>query len=432
MQEKVEDIAIEVEEISSVKKKVSVTVRAEVVRKEFKTAYKALRSSAAVAGFRKGAVPVSILRARFGARIKEDVANSLIEASYPHALSEKGIVPVVPPEIDASAEDLKEDAPFSYAMSVESAPEVKVEGYKGMELSSQLKEVTDAEVDEGLERLRQGRARYEEVDRAAREGDLVVADFEGTMDGRPIKGSKSEDYPIIIGEKSLLPGFNEALTGASKGDEREAQVGFPENYIEKNLAGKEGRFTIKVKAVKERVVPELDDGLAKDLECEDLEALRKKVASELAEEKKKEEKERLKTEILDRLIEKHPFEVPDALVNKYLGVILNRVASDMKRGIVAPGDEELSPEGLREKYRDKAVRQVREDVILDNISAAEEIKVTQEEFDDAVRHLAGLRGVSFESLKGRIEREGAVEVIKDGLKHEKVFEIIIDAASAAG
>lgn len=314
---------------------------------------------------------------------------------------------------------------------MEVTPQLEISDYKGMEIKREAVEVTEKDMEEGLKNLCESRAQYKEVDRAAKEGDLLTADLVGTMNGEEIKGSKVENYPFIIGDKTLLPGLEEVIKGASKGEVKETKITFPENYSEKNLAGKDAIFTLKVKAVKERVVPALDDEFAKDLECDNLEALKTRLKEDLMKVKEEKEKERVKNAILDKLIEKHPFEVPEALVNRYLGMILQQVMDNMKQGIIVPEDKGLSLDQLKARYRDSAIRHVKEDIVLDSLAAKENVEITEEEFETAIKRLAEIRQISYQSLRERVVREGATEVIKDGLKHEKVFDIII-ADSKAG
>ncbi len=425
------DIRVEAEDLSPVKKKLSITVPADAVKEEFNAVYKSLKSTAAVAGFRKGSIPVNILKARFGGKIREDVTSKLIEMSYPHALYEKKLAPVENPQIDITKTKLDEAKEFSYSVTVEVTPQVEINDYKGMEIKMETVEVTEKDMEEGLKNLRESRAQYKEVDRTSKEGDLLTADLVGVMNGEEIKGSKAENYPFLIGDKTLLPGLEEVIKGASKDEVKETRLTFPENYSDKNLAGKEAVFTIKVKAVKERVVPDLDDEFAKDLECDNLEALKTRLREDLMKVKDEKEKERVKNVILDRLIEKHPFEVPEALVNRYLGMILQQVSDNMKQGIIAPEDKGLTLDELRAKYRDSAIRHVKEDIVLDSLAAKENVQITEDEYEAAIKRLAEIRQIPYQQLKERITREGATEVIKDGLKHEKVFDIIIAALKAA-
>lgn len=423
-----QNIRVQVEDITPVKKKLDISVPAEAVSREFKAAYQNIRSTASIAGFRKGAAPMNILKARFGGHVQEDVTKRLIESSYSMALSEKQLMPVEAPHIDLQGGQLAEDKEFTFSVTVEIQPNVDVDGYRGMELHKDDSAVTEEDIEKGVQNLKEAAAQFKEVDRPANEGDLVVVDFEAFMNGEPIKNGKGEGYPCVIGEKSLLPGFDEALKGASKGDQKEVDITFPENYSEATLAGKASQFKLNVKAVKEKGVPEVNEDFAKEMGCENLVALRAKVKEEIEKHKSSEVKEKLKNEILDKLIASHPFDVPDALVNRYMGVILNRVIENMRSGMTAPEDRGLNIDQLKEKYRPAAVRSVKEDIILDTIAAKEAVQVSPAEVETSVRGIATQRGVSYESLMSRIQTEGAMEVIKDGLKHEKVFDIIIEAS----
>ncbi|MEK7774170.1 MAG: trigger factor [Deltaproteobacteria bacterium] len=425
------DFRIEFEDISPVKKKLNITIGASRVKREVDAAYQSLRSTAAIAGFRKGNVPLNVLKGRFSGNVEEDVTKKLIESSYPGAVKEKELVPVEAPRVEMISKGLQDGADFSYSVTVEVSPRVEISEYTGMELRQEKIEVTDKDIEDGLERLREGRTEYREVERPAADGDMVVVDFEGFIGAEPIKNGKGSDYPAIIGERTLLPGFDEALRGASKGDTRESDITFPPNYSEASLSGRQASFKIAVKAVKDKVVPAIDDEFARGLGCDNLDGLRSKVKDELVRIKETDNKERLKVEILDKLTDRYSFEVPDALVNRYLGVILGRVVENMKHGNADPADANLSQEDLKAKYREMAVRSVKEDIILDAISARENIQISDEETEKAIRHLAEARKVPYESLQQRIDREGAMEIIKDGLKHEKVFDLILGASKAA-
>lgn len=424
-------LRVEAEEISAVKKKLKITVPAEAVTVEMNNAFRALRSNAVVAGFRKGAVPVNILKAKFGDRVQEDVISRLIETSYPEALRDNGLIPVDRPHIELVTVLAEEGKEFAYSATVEVTPKVEVEGYRGMELNKEKIEVSEKDVEEGLKRLQESRAQFKEVDRAAKEGDLAVVDFEGFIGGEPIKGGKASEYPIIVGEKTLLPGFDEALMGGAKGDEKEAPIKFPDGYNDKSLAGKDAVFTIKVKAVKEKELPALDDEFAKDVECESLDALKERVKSDIRIYKENNEKERLKNEILDRLAASYEFEIPESMVNRYVAMILNRVIENMRQGVFAPEDRDLSSEQLKEKYKEVAKKHAKEDIILDTIAAKENMQVSEDEMQKAIRNLAASRRESYESLLAKINKENAMELIRDGMKHEKVFDLIIEESKAA-
>jgi trigger factor len=427
-----DDLKVEVEDLSAIKKKLAITVPSETVAKEIKDMYKRLSANVSVSGFRRGAVPRNVLMARYGETIRHDVVAKLVETTYPRALQEKSFIPVANPDVDAEPSGIEEGKDFSYSVTFEINPEVDVDGYKGMEIKTgPVAPVTESDVEGGLKRLQESNLELIEVDRAAIDGDAVMVDFEATRDGEPIKGYKNKDFRVMLGEPTPLPGFAEALKGLSKSDKKEVMLRFPDDYNDPELAGKEACFSITVKSVEEKSVSAIDDEFAKDLDCENLDELKKKVREELDKAREKEYKEGIKAQILTNLIDKHSFEVPAVMVSKYHSLLLNNVVDGMKAGVVKPEDQELSAEDFKKKYLIEAERRVREDIILDAIAVKEKIEVTKEEADEAVKFLAQSRNVSFESLMSRIEQESSIEIIKDGLKHEKVFDIIIAALKTA-
>ena len=425
-------IKVELEDLSEVKKRLDITISADVVAELVKDAYKDVRANASIAGFRKGSVPLNIIKTRFADHVHDEVVKKLIEQAYPHALKQKELSPIDAPNIDLKGVKFDEGKEFSFSAVVEVTPNVEISGYRGMELTRMDIEVTDKDVEEALDNLREHKAQFKEVKRAAKDGDLVVVDFEGFMDGKPIKHGKSENYPIVIGEKSLLPGFDEALKGASKDDEKETDINFPENYSEEALRAKTGTFKIKVKSVRVKTVPKIDDeGFLKAVECKTAPELKERMAAELKSVKEAQDKERLKNEILDKLISSQSFAVPEAMVNRYLSATLSNILSSMKQGGGNIEDRGLSPDDLKAKYRKVAERQVREDILLDSISLQEKLEITDEEVNAAVKQLAESRGVTFEALMSRIHQENAMDVVKDGIKHEKVFDIILAESKPA-
>ena len=425
-------IKVELEDISEVKKRLDITIYADVVAEQVKEAYRDVRATANIAGFRKGSVPLNIIKTRFAEHVHDEVVKKLIEQAYPHALEQKKLSPIDAPNIDLKGVKFDEGKEFNFSAIVEVTPKVEITGYKGLELTRKDVEVTDKDVEEALDNLRDHKAQFKEVKRASKDGDLVVVDFEGFMGGKPIKHAKSENYPIVIGEKTLLPGFDEALKGASKDDEKEAEIKFPENYSEEAMRGKIGTFKIKVKSVRVKVVPEIDDeGFLKAVECKSAEELKERIKTELKSVKDAQDKERLKNEILDKLIKSQPFAVPEAMVNRYLSATLSNILNSMKQGGGNMEDRGLSPDDLKVKYRKVAERQVCEDILLDSISVQEKLNITDEEVSTAVKQLAESRGVTYEALMSRIKQENALDVVKDGIKHEKVFDIILAESKPA-
>ena len=424
-------INIEVEDLGPVKKRLHITIPSAGVDEELKAAYKDARATAVIAGFRKGAIPLNIIKIRFGESVRYDLATRMVEQSYIHAIQDKHLNPADRPSVDVKPETLQEGKDFSYSVTLEVTPEIIIDGYLGMELRREAVEVTDKDLEEGLKGVQDSRAEFKEADRPAKAGDIVTVDFDVSVEGSEVEGSKAADYQVVIGERTPVPGFDDAIVGLSKGAVKEFTLKFPEKHAREDIAGKDGLFKVNVKSVKEKVLPALDDEFAKDLDCENFEKLKEKVRDEVVKVKEANDKERLKNEILDKLIERHAFEVPEVTVNRYLGVILGNLVDNLRHGIVTPGVAELNSEELKAKYRDVALRRVKEDMVLDAIAAKEKVEVTAEEFEASIRHLAAARNVPFEALLARIEREGSVDIVRDGLKHEKVFDKIISESRKA-
>ncbi len=420
---------IEVEDLSGVKKTLNITIPEREVAKEIEKAYQRLKASIKLPGFRPGTVPVSVLKARFKDHITEDVATKIIEGTYPVALKEKSLYPVDMPKFEVKTASIEEGKDFSYTVTVEVNPKIEVDGYRDLGIQKESADLTEKDIEDALERLRQGKSQYKDTEAPAKELDMVIVDFEACVDGKVIKGSNTVDYSVVIGERTPIPGFDEALKGVKAGENKETTLTIPKNYSESGLAGKDALFRITVKAVKEKVTPALDDEFAKDLECDNLAALKEKAAKDLKKIKEDKEKERLKSVVMDRLIEKFKFDVPESLVNRYLSMTLSRILDDMKHGYFRQEDMGVKPEDLKEKYRPMAERQVKEDIILDAIAEKEGLTVSKEEMTEAVKFLAQSRNISYDELMARIEKEKAVDVIKDGLKHGKVFDIILGTAA---
>lgn len=422
---------IEVEDLSAVKKTLNITIPEDEVAKEIGKAYQRLRSSVKIPGFRPGTVPVSVLKARFKDHITEDVATKIIESTYPAALKEKSLQPVDMPKFEVKTASIEEGKVFLYAITVEVNPKIEVDGYRDLGLQKEPTDVTEKDMDEAIERLRQGKSQYKDTQNPAKDSDMVIVDFEAHLEGKVVKGSNTVDYSVVIGERTPIPGFDEALKGVKAGEDKEVALQIPKNYSEAGFAGKDALFKIKIKAVKEKITPELDDEFAKDLECDNLTALREKAAKDLKKVKEDKEKERLKTVVMDRLIEKFKFDVPESLVNRYLAMTLSRILDDMKHGFFRQEDMSFKPEELKEKYRPVAERQVKEDIILDAIAEKEGLTVSNDELKEAVKFLAQSRNISYDELFSRIEKEKAVDVIKDGIKHGKVFDVILGLGAGA-
>lgn len=420
---------VSIEDLSPIKKKMLIEVSSQDVDKEMDAVYQELSEKVSIDGFRKGKVPKGILETRYKEYVLGEVVSKVIEASYPQAIRESSLSPVSRPDINVK-EGIERGKPFSYTATFEVKPPIKIEGYLGMELKRETVTAADDEVEKALEALSERNAYYKEVDRPAQENDAALIDFEGFIDDKPIKNGKTSDFYTVIGAKRLLPVLENAMIGMKKGDEKEIKVKFPAEYSQKELADKEALFKLKVKAVKEQLIPKLDDEFAKDLKLDNLAQLKDKVREGIKLEKEAAERARLKKEILEKLIERNSFETPPSLVANYLQSMISRTMEGIKQGKLKVEDPtEATYEKLRNKYAKIAETRAKEEIILDAVAKHENISVTAEELDLKVKQIAQQSYQNFDSLKRQLIEQGSDSILMAEILEDKVFDFIIEKAS---
>ena len=416
------------EDVSSVKKRIVVEVPPEDIGREIDVVYRELGAKIAIDGFRKGKVPKAILESRYKDYVMGEVASKLVENSYPKIIKEKNLSPVSRPLIDVKG-GIEEGQSFSYTATVEVRPVITAQDYIGMQIKKEEISVSEADVKNGVEMLRERNAYFSEVERPVREMDMVIVDFECFEDGKPIKDMKASEYPAEIGTNTLIPELENALKGVAKGEEKEVTVKFPDKYHNKELAGKDVLFRVKVKAVKEKISPALDDEFAKDLKFNDINHLRDEVRKDIVRHKKAEERERLKGEILAKLVAVNSFDIPPALVSNYAQTFVSRALEEIKKGRIKPEDAgDISPEKLQERYTKIAETRVREELIMDAVARQEGITVSEEEIDLKMKELAAGRYQRFGEFKKKLLESGADRVVTAGILEDKVFDLIIEKA----
>ena len=413
---------IEVEDISPVMKRLTIEVPEDEVTELVNRFYRELKKDVVIEGFRKGRVPESVLRQRFGKRVMSDVAKNLVERTYPQAVKEKGFKPVSTPDIKMGR--CEEGSPFSYTAVVQIKPVIDVKGYEDIECKEVEVDVTDEDVEKSLEQLRQSYGEFHEVEREARKGDMVIVDVELSSRGEKLQGG-TRGYRFILGESARFPEFDTATEGLKSGDTTSFKKNFPEGYHDKLVAGKEVEFHITVKSVKERVLPALDDEFAKTVGFNTLEELKNRVREELKRAKERAERDRIKSEIMDKLIEKNSFELPPSLVDSYFRQIVSNIMEGVRKGVIDPAQQPLTSEEFKARYMRVAEKQARGDIILDAIAEKENIEVTDQEVEGLIKEMAERRGESPEELKENLLKAGIMDAIIDGMRREKVFDFLL-------
>jgi trigger factor len=419
-----------VEEISSIKKKVLIEIPEDQVNKEVESFYKDLGKKAKIKGFRPGKVPRNILERYFKDYVKTEVVQKLIQDTYPQALSEKDLQPVSPPVIDPG--EFEGGKSFQYSAVIEVKPDIKLEGYTGLKIEGKKEEVKDEEVEERLRALQNLHANLKTISEARpiQAGDYVIVDYEASMGGKPLEGGKAIDFTVEVGSGQFIPALEEKLIGLKPEEEKEIEVSFPEDYGYQKWAGKTISFHVKIKEIKEKILPPLDDEFAKDLgDYSSFEELKAKLKGEIEKEKELVLERQLKDQVVDQLLEANPFEVPESLVEEQAKAMV----SDTKLKLAAQGvvlkNLGVTEEKLQQDYKAMAQKQVKTFLILDKIASQEGIAVTDEEADDRLKEMAERMHQKFDVVKRYYEKNGLLPEVKAGIIRDKILNFLLEKAN---
>ena len=402
----------------------------EVSREEFEAAidkvYKKQRGKIAVPGFRKGHAPRKIIEGMYGSGVfYEDAINELYPEAYSKAVEQENLDVVAWPDVEIL--DAGKDG-FSFKAVVTVRPEVKLGEYKGLTAPKAEVNVTDEDIENELQPYIRRATRLVSVDREAHMGDTAVIDFEGFDDGKPFEGGKGEDYSLEIGSGSFVPGFEDQLIGLKAGDEKDLDITFPEDYVP-DLAGKSVVFKVKVKEVKEPQAPEVDDEFAKDVsEFETLADFKKDLGEKLQQRRTAEAQNDFESAVLDQLIDNLEADIPDGMVETQLDKIMDEYAMRMSGQGMSMDDYlkmmGMTPEMLRTSAKPSALRQVKTQLALEAVAAAENMEVTEEECEAEVSKLAEQYKLTPEQVKAAV----SVDALKQDLLLQKASKLVVDEA----
>jgi trigger factor len=421
---------VTVEDISSIKKKVNVEIPEDQVSKEIDSFYSDLKKKAKIKGFRPGKVPRNILERHFKDYVKTEVIQKLIQDTYPAALSDNSLHPVSDPTIDPG--ELESGKSFQYSATIDVKPDIKLEGYVGLNIEGKKEGVKDEEVEERLKTLQDLHANLKTISEARpiQAGDYVMVDYQASMDNKPLEEGKGIDFTVEVGSGKFIPKFEEKLIGLKPEEEKEMEISFPEDYGYKKWAGKTITFHVKIKEIKEKVLPLLDDEFAKDLgDYSSLEELKLKLKSEIERQKELALEGQLKDQMVDQLLQANSFEIPESLVEGQA----KSLVSDTKLRLAAQGMDiknlGVSEEKLVDDYRETAKKQVRTFLILEKIANQEGISVTDEEAENRLKEISERIHQKFDVVKRYYEKNGLIPEIKGGIMSEKTLNFLLQKAN---
>lgn len=426
-------MSVQVEKLEHNMAKLTIEVSADEVEKALESAYQKQKSKISIPGFRKGKVPRAMIEKMYGVGIfYEDAANELMQQTYPSAIDESGENIVSRPSVDIV--QIEKGKPFIYTAEVALRPEVKLGQYKGVAVTKADTAVTDAEVEEELEKERANNARTVTVtDRPAVVGDTVVIDFEGFVDGVAFEGGKGENYSLELGSHSFIDTFEDQLVGKNAGDDVEVNVTFPENYQAAELAGKPALFQVKLHEIKEKELPEADDEFAQDVsEYETLAEYKDSLRESLKEQKENEAKRTKEDEALRSIIESSEMDIPDVMVETQCDAMMEEFAQriawnglSMEQYLQFSG---ATVDGLREQMRPEALSRIQSSLVLEQIAKEEQIEVSEEELDAEIEKMAQRYSMETDKL-----RESMGEAEKDSVRREleitKAIAVVMENAN---
>lgn len=418
-------VAIKMEELSAVKKKLSFDIPWSEVKEELDSVYRDIGKKAKLKGFRPGKIPRKVIELYFKEQAENDTITNIINKYYWQELESKGITAISKPEI--TQEELKENADFSFTASFETEPQFEPKGYKGIEVEKETILITDNDLEHRLTEIRQMYATMEEVkeERPVINGDFVTIDFAGSLNGESPNELKAENYLLELGSQRFIPGFEEQIVGMKNGEKKSINVTFPEDYQEKKFAGKEVAFAIEIKNIKEKKLPEMDESFIKNFDrYNSLEDLKKDVFKSLEAEGKKSAESNLQENIIEILLKENDIEVPPVLVERQIYYMM---ADTHKRMTSAGMDEKNAAElsfKMHDKFKEEATKIVKSFLILKTIAQKESFTVEESEIDKHIADLAEKHGRDYELLKSAYEKEDRRDNLKAELIQKKVFDFI--------
>ena len=412
--------------------KLVIEASAEEFEAGLNAAYNKNKNKISVPGFRKGKAPRKMIEQIYGSQIFfEDAANEIIPDAYADAAKESGLDIVSQPKV--SIEQLEAGKPFIFAAEVAVRPEVELGEYKGVEVTKADAEVTDADVEEELKKVQDQNSRTVSVeDRAVKDGDMTVIDFEGFIDGEAFDGGKGENYPLTIGSHSFIDTFEEQMIGMNIGEEKELNVTFPEDYHAENLKGKPATFKVTVKEIKEKQLPELDDDFAQDVsDFDTLAEYKDDLKKKIAERKESEAKAKKESEAIEKVVEAAKMDIPQAMIDTQVNRMLEDFAMRLQQQGLSVEQyfqyTGMTADKIMEEMKPEAVKRIKNSLVLEAVAKAENIEVSEEEFEAELQKMADMYKMEIEKIK-EFMQDAEAKQMKDDIAIQKAVELIVSSA----
>jgi trigger factor len=415
-------LTAEIIEVSSCKRNLAVEVPAEELDKEIDAIAREYARNAKVPGFRPGKIPLNIIRQRYGSDLLQDATQKIIERTWKTAIKEHNLRPLAQPVIKDV--DNKLGSPLKFTVAFEVLPDLEVKDYKGVAISLPPHEVTDDDVNRAIENLREQHAQFVPIDgEEAHDGQYLTLTVDGQVEGisKPIR---EDDVTLIVGHPQTNEEFSNHLRGARTGETRTFEVRYPADYHRKRFAGKNVRYTVLVKDIKEKQLSELNDDFAKDIGSETLEALRMKVRDELVTQAKQNAEKKAREAVLDAIMERQTVEVPECLVQDELEAYAHRFANSLAYQGIDVNQTSIDWKKVFDEERPRAEQSVRRSLFLDAIARQEGIEVTADEMESELQKLAEGTNKSAAALRAQLEKDERIQSFEQHLRQNKALDFI--------
>jgi len=418
---------VNLENISGTERKLEVVIPAEQVKEKHDEVFTDIKQNVKVKGFRPGKAPEGVVRSMYKDEIRDELMQKLVNDTLQDALKEAEVIPVSQPNVTPPSEvDVEKD--FEYSVKFEVLPDFELAEYKKLPLKREKAEVTDDEVDHAIKHLLERGAKVEpyEEEKELAEGDVAIIDFEGSLDGKPLEDLKREDFQFVLGEKQVITEFEDNAMGMKKGEEKEFEVSYGDDFPIEEAKNKAVQYVMKLKDVLERTIPELDDEFAKEMGQDDTKSLQNKIREDLVKHMGQQSDQKLRQELIETLVNKNgDIEAPASLLHQEMERLAQNIAQGMQqRGIPAkPLDEEM-----QSKISETAVRNVKASIILGEISQKESITATEDDLEAKLSEIAQGYNVTTDQIRDIYRENNMLGSLEGTIGEQKVIDFIIENA----
>ena len=414
---------VSLETLSGLERRMTIEVPAETIESQVQSRLKEAAKNFQMKGFRKGKVPVKVIKDRFGAGVRQEVLGEVMSNSWVEAVTQEQVKPAGQPRIEPT--NLEEGKNLEFTATFEVYPEIDLQDFSGITIEKKSAEIADADIDKMIETLREQRKTYKEVERASQDEDQVNLDFTGTIDGEEFEGGKAKGTNLVLGSKRMIPGFEEGLVGLSAGDEKTLSLTFPEDYHNKDLAGKEAEFAVKVNSVSEATLPELDDEFFASFDVAEggLEAFRKEVATNMARELKNAAKNNIKNQVIEGLLKIHEVTVPSALTANEINALRQQAMQQFGGGQNI--DPSMLPDDL---FKKQAERRVALSLIMNEIVNKNELKPDPDDVRKLIEEMAESYEKPEDVVKWYYSDKEQLANVEAMALEESVIDLVVNAA----